>query len=673
VATQINIQESPSVLVTVDESVTNVTTGSSAVNVSIDQSSTTSVLVSADQGPQGVKGNTGDTGAASTVAGPTGNGISNITRTSGNGAAGTTDTFTITYTNGSTTTFQVYNGTNGTNGRGITSIARSSGNGTAGTTDTYTINYTDSTTSTFNVVNGANGTNGQGVPVGGTTGQALVKIDGTDYNTQWSTPAATGVTSVTAGTGLTTGGSPITSTGTIAIDSTVATLTGSQILTNKTLTSPVISTITNTGTLTLPTTTGTIALTSGDITGNAATATTAGNLSGTQTQKYVYAAPNATNGTASFRALVASDLPSASTAAAGIVQLEDSTSSTSTTKAATPNSVNSAYNLAAGALPTSGGTMSGTLDLNYNALTGLTTLDINYVGSLSKKAYLRNDSNSNATVYFPTNSGQLIASNDSQTVSTSMLADNSVTTAKIGNSQITSAKIVDGTIVNDDISSTADIASSKISGTAKTVTVPSATQLAQEFMPGAGYLDIQPRFITSSSRSMGSNSFYSSYFMATKNITVTSITVYVSTAASPIGANNKVQVGIFQPSDSTGAYSASTPTHNKCLAIATKTGTSGSGMGGFGTAGLETFTLAASVTLTAGQIYGVGAVAWSTGGFTTPASLLAYPTGGTAAGLAPYTSGTITQSISSTVSIAVNDVFSVTTGASVTQWARLIA
>jgi len=48
------------------------------------------------------------------------------------------------------------------------------------------------------------------------------------------------------------------------------------------------------------------------IDGNAATATsatTAGNLSGTQTAKFVYAAPNGADGTASFRALVASDIP----------------------------------------------------------------------------------------------------------------------------------------------------------------------------------------------------------------------------------------------------------------------------------------------------------------------------------------------------------------------------
>jgi hypothetical protein len=59
-------------------------------------------------------------------------------------------------------------------------------------------------------------------------------------STAWNSLAyvatgATGtVTSVVAGTGLS--GGTITSTGTIAIDSTVATLTGTQTLTNKTLT-----------------------------------------------------------------------------------------------------------------------------------------------------------------------------------------------------------------------------------------------------------------------------------------------------------------------------------------------------------------------------------------------------------------------------------------------------
>ena len=64
---------------------------------------------------------------------------------------------------------------------------------------------------------------------------------------------------IAGGTGIDTVGSGNTLT--VAIDSTVTTLTGSQTLTNKTLTAPVISTISNTGTLTLPTATGTLATT----------------------------------------------------------------------------------------------------------------------------------------------------------------------------------------------------------------------------------------------------------------------------------------------------------------------------------------------------------------------------------------------------------------------------
>jgi hypothetical protein len=52
------------------------------------------------------------------------------------------------------------------------------------------------------------------------------------------------VTSVATGTGLT--GGPITSSGTISIDSTVATLTGTQTLTNKTITAPKIDLINDT-------------------------------------------------------------------------------------------------------------------------------------------------------------------------------------------------------------------------------------------------------------------------------------------------------------------------------------------------------------------------------------------------------------------------------------------
>ena len=61
---------------------------------------------------------------------------------------------------------------------------------------------------------------------------------------------------IAGGTGIDTSGSGNTLT--VAIDSTVTTLTGTQTLTNKTLTTPVISSITNSGTITLPTASDTL-------------------------------------------------------------------------------------------------------------------------------------------------------------------------------------------------------------------------------------------------------------------------------------------------------------------------------------------------------------------------------------------------------------------------------
>ena len=54
-------------------------------------------------------------------------------------------------------------------------------------------------------------------------------------------------------------------------------------------------------------------------------------------------------------------LSAATTSAAGVVQLSTSTSSSSTSLAATPSAVKSAYDLAAAALPLSGGTMTGAI------------------------------------------------------------------------------------------------------------------------------------------------------------------------------------------------------------------------------------------------------------------------------------------------------------------------
>lgn len=72
------------------------------------------------------------------------------------------------------------------------------------------------------------------------TGKVKIGNGSSAWNSIGYTGATSGtVTSITAGTGLS--GGTITTSGTIAIDSTVATLTGSQTLTNKTLTTPIIT------------------------------------------------------------------------------------------------------------------------------------------------------------------------------------------------------------------------------------------------------------------------------------------------------------------------------------------------------------------------------------------------------------------------------------------------
>lgn len=79
------------------------------------------------------------------IKGETGNGIASIAKT---GTSALTDTYTITFTNGTTFDFNVENG------KGITSIT---GPVSAGKVDTYTINFNDDTSRTFTVTNGIDG------------------------------------------------------------------------------------------------------------------------------------------------------------------------------------------------------------------------------------------------------------------------------------------------------------------------------------------------------------------------------------------------------------------------------------------------------------------------------------------------------------------------------------
>lgn len=109
------------------------------------------------------------------LKGQEGQSIKGIKKTSANGLS---DTYTITLTDGTTSTFSV------TNGKGISSIEKTS---TSGLADTYTIWFNDGTTSTFTVTNGAKGDKGDSIPSGGTTGQFLKKKSNSDYDYAWAT------------------------------------------------------------------------------------------------------------------------------------------------------------------------------------------------------------------------------------------------------------------------------------------------------------------------------------------------------------------------------------------------------------------------------------------------------------------------------------------------------
>ena len=102
--------------------------------------------------PQAVDSALAEAQKSGAFDGADGRGIQSIIRTAGNGAAGTLDTYTITYTDGTTSTFQVRNGTNGKDGadgkdgidgedgppgsNGMTPHIGSNGNWYIGSTDT---------------------------------------------------------------------------------------------------------------------------------------------------------------------------------------------------------------------------------------------------------------------------------------------------------------------------------------------------------------------------------------------------------------------------------------------------------------------------------------------------------------------------------------------------------
>jgi hypothetical protein len=135
-------------------------------------------------------------------------------------------------------------------------------------------------------------------------------------------------------------------------------------------------------------------------------------------------------------AIAGSKLQAATTSNAGAVQLTDSTGSTSTTTAATPNSVKSAYDLANAALPKAGGTVTGDVTLNAQSDLRFADSDSSNWVAFQGPATVA----SNVTWTLPSadgTSGQVLSTNGSGTLSWSTSGGTSITQ---GN---TTAEVID--------------------------------------------------------------------------------------------------------------------------------------------------------------------------------------------------------------------------------------
>jgi len=199
-------------------------------------------------GPKGDEGDPGD-------AGNDGRGIESVIRTSGTGAPGTTDTYTITFTDATTATFTVYNGADGSDGDGagsVTSVAVSvpTGLSVSGSpvtsSGTIVVSYQAgysippnsqqsqwdtaygwgnhalagyalaSTLSSHIGSSGGAHANASGSTAGFMSASDKTKLDGVASGATANAGTVTSV-AVSVPTGLSASGSPVTSSGTIAI------------------------------------------------------------------------------------------------------------------------------------------------------------------------------------------------------------------------------------------------------------------------------------------------------------------------------------------------------------------------------------------------------------------------------------------------------------------------
>jgi hypothetical protein len=237
----------------VSVAVGSTTTGAAGTSASVSNSGSSTAAVLDFTIPQGIQGATGSTGATGAAGSAATIAVGTVTT----GTAGSNATVTNAGTSGAAVfNFTIPRGDTGAQGsagaqgpKGDTGLTGATGTaatiavgtvttGTAGSNATVT-NSGSAGAAIFDFAiprgdkgetgatggTGATGPAGTGVPIGGTAGQVLAKINATDYNTQWTTPATGTVTSVT-------GTAPIVSSGgaTPAISVTAASTSAAGVV-----------------------------------------------------------------------------------------------------------------------------------------------------------------------------------------------------------------------------------------------------------------------------------------------------------------------------------------------------------------------------------------------------------------------------------------------------------
>jgi len=245
-----------------------------------------------------------------------------------------------------------------------------------------------------------------------------------------------------------------------------------------------------------------------------------------------------------------------------------------------------ALSIANAALPLDGSlSMTGTLDMYGQSIMNAndietTTLTVN---SGISNAQITNSTNSSAVVTFPANSGQLVGTNDTGVVTSNM--------------------ILNGTILDADINASAAIATTKISGTAYTVTRKKIDDYAL-----ASSLDTVPRTLINASRNMANGNVFYALFTPSETFTMSNFSVYCTTAGTDVGGTTVRRMGLYTASG----------TNNTTMTLVARTAsdaTLGNTLSTIYTRALNTTGgYPSTYTLNAGTTYAFAMIAYNTGG-----------------------------------------------------------